>query len=81
MISLKKSFGFAAVAALIAGSAMAQPRHLQPASLLVFPYYNSAPGAGTIISVTNTNDDRTYCPDDDFRAGDVVLHYVYIDGA
>ncbi|MBI3844674.1 MAG: hypothetical protein HY292_08565 [Planctomycetes bacterium] len=31
--------------------------------------------------MTNTNDDRTYCPDDDFRAGDVVLHYVYIDGA
>jgi hypothetical protein len=85
MTSMKKSFGFAlaAAAALVAGAttAQAQPRQLQPASLLVFPYYNSAPGAGTIISVTNTNSDRTYCEADDFRAGDVVLHYVYIDGA
>lgn len=85
MLSMKKSFGFAfaAAAALIAGAttAQAQPRHLQPASLLIFPYYSSAPGAGTIISVTNTNCDRTFCPDEDFRAGDVVVHYVYIDGA
>jgi hypothetical protein len=85
MLRMKKSFGFAlaAAAALVAGAspAQAQPRHLQPASLLVYPFYDSSPGAGTIVSVTNINDDRTFCPDDDFRAGDVVLHYVYIDGA
>ncbi len=84
MLSMKKSlrFAFAAAAALVAGAttAQAQPKHLQPGSLLIFPYYNSAPGAGTVISVTNTNDDREYCPDEDFRAGDVVLHYVYING-
>ena len=85
MLSMKKSFGyaFAAVATLVAGAttAQAQPRHLQPGSLLIYPFYDSSPGAGTIISVTNTNSDRTFCPNEDFRAGDVVLHYVYIDGA
>jgi hypothetical protein len=81
---MKKSLGFAlaAAAALVAGAttAQAQPRHLQPASVLVYPYFDSTPGAGTIISVTNTNDDRTFCADEDFRGGDVVAHYVYIDG-
>ena len=55
MRSMKKSFGFAVAAAAalvaVATTAQAQPRQLQPGSLLIFPYYNSAPGAGTIISV------------------------------
>ncbi|MBI3844673.1 MAG: hypothetical protein HY292_08560 [Planctomycetes bacterium] len=81
---MKNRLQVAAVAALamglVAGMAQAQPRQLEPASLLIFPMYRAAAGAGTVISVTNINDDRTYCPDEDFRAGDIVAHYDYIDG-
>jgi len=59
-------------------SAMAQPKHLEPGSALVFPLFDSTPGAGTVICVTNVNDDRTYCGDTDLRAGDIMLHYQYI---
>ncbi len=81
---MKIGYGFAAAAALsmglVAGSAQAQPRQLEPASLMIFPFYVSTEGTGTVVNVTNTNDDREYCPDEDFRAGDVVAHYVYVDG-
>jgi len=72
-----------AAAALLAPASLAsaQPLHLEPASVLVFPLFDSTPGSGTVICVTNTNDSRVYCPDSDFRAGDIVLHYVYVDGA
>ncbi len=65
---------------LVAAAAKAQPAHLQPGSALVYPLFDSAPGAGTVICVTNLNDNREYCPDSDFRQGDVLVHYVYIDG-
>jgi len=75
--------GFALLSAMLfaaAPVALAQPVHLQPGSALVFPLYDSSPGAGTVICVTNTNDSRVYCPDSDYREGDVALHYVYVDG-
>lgn len=61
-------------------AALAQPRHLTPGSVLIFPLYDSTPGAGTIICVTNTNDSRLFCPQSDFREGDIMVHYQYIDG-
>jgi hypothetical protein len=81
---MKNRLQVAAVAALAlgvaAGIAQAQPRQLEPTSLLIFPMFRSADGTGTVISVTNTNDDRTYCESEDFRAGDIVAHYEYFDG-
>jgi hypothetical protein len=49
----------------------------QPASALIFPLVDSRTSHGTIISVTNTNSDRTQCDDSTFRFGDVCLHYTY----
>jgi len=69
----------AAALALLAGSAAAS-HTLQPGSILIFPLYDASPGAGTVICVTNTNLSTVYCPETDFRLGDVLLHYVYIDG-
>jgi hypothetical protein len=83
MASLKKGFGFALVAMALltlASAASAQPKHLEPGSALIFPLYDSTPGSGTVICVTNTNDSNEYCPDSDYRKGDIVVHYVYIDG-
>jgi len=51
-----------------------------PASILIFPLYDATPGAGTILCVTNVNTSTVYCPETDFRVGDVLLHYLYIDG-
>jgi hypothetical protein len=80
-MTAKKTFGIAFVAALLlAGLAQAQPLHLQPGSALVYPLFDSSPGAGTIICVTNTNINNEYCPDTDFRAGDILVHYQYIAG-
>jgi len=84
MKSLMKLFAGAAAVALLAivlaPVASAQPVHLQPGSVLVYPLFDSSPGAGTVVCVTNTNDDNTFCPDQDFRGGDVLVHYQYIDG-
>ena len=79
---MKKMIGLLALVTLVAMSpvAFAQPVHLQPASVLVFPLYDSAPGAGTVICVTNLNDSEIYCPDSDYREGDIMVHYQYIDG-
>ena len=52
----------------------------RPASALIFPLYDASAGAGTIICVTNTNTDNVFCPDRDQKVGDVLLHYIYIDG-
>lgn len=72
----------AAVAAAVAFSpvvnAQPVPKVAEPASLLVFPLFDSRPASATIINVTNLNTDRTVCPDNDnLRVGDVRLHYVY----
>ena len=81
MIS-KKFIGSAVAGALavcgFAAGVEAQPRALRPASLLAFPLFDSQPATATVITVTNTNSDRTVCVDNDnLEVGDVRLHYVY----
>ncbi|MBI1853954.1 MAG: hypothetical protein HYR85_26755 [Planctomycetes bacterium] len=49
----------------------------RPASALIFPLVDSRTGKGTLISITNTNEDRTSCSSSDFRSGDVCLQYTY----
>ena len=68
------------IAATLIGSvsAMAQPKHLEPGSVMIYPLFDSSAGAGTVICVTNTNDSEIYCEDDDNVAGDIVVHYQYI---
>jgi len=53
------------------------PKVAEPASLLVFPLFDSRPASATIINVTNTNTDRTICDDDNLRAGDVRAYFIY----
>ncbi len=64
---------------LLAGAAAeAQPAHDEPASLLVYPHFDSRPSHETVIFVTNTNEDRRPCGGNDrFMRGDVRLHFVY----
>ncbi len=72
-----------AVALALAPVVQAQPTPLgpkvaEPASLLIFPHFDSRPQSATIINVTNTNTDRNRCPEDDnVRVGDVRLYYIY----
>jgi hypothetical protein len=65
---------------LLASGAAAQPVHQQPTSVLIYPLFDSTPGAGTLVCVTNTNDSNTYCPDRDYRAGDTLVHFQYVGG-
>lgn len=65
--------------ATVASTALAQPRNHVPASALLFPLFDSSDGAATIITVTNTNTSAQECAEHR-RAGDVLLHYQYIDG-
>ena len=80
---MKKALSLAMLAVMVLAVshvAMAQPAHLQPGSVLVFPLYDSSPGAGTVICVTNLNDSTIYCDETDYREGDIFVHYQYIDG-
>lgn len=52
----------------------------RPGSVLIFPLFDSGAAAGTIITVTNTNEDRLVCFPTDLRGGDVEIVYFYIDG-
>jgi len=65
-----------ATALSLSSVALAQPLHLQPGSVLIYPLFDSQPQSATIVNVTNTNEDRTACGNG-FRQGDVTLHYVY----
>ena len=76
---------FALVALLIGSfvaTVAAQPADLIPSSVLMFPTVDSRDGAGkgTIVSVTNINSSRIVSPTNNYRAGDVQLHYYYIEG-
>ncbi len=64
---------------LINAPAQAQPVHAKPASILIFPLFDSSAGNNTIITVTNVNADEQTCGNG-FRNGDVQVHYVYTDG-
>ncbi len=84
---MNKMMTMATVALLAAGAlaepASGQPVHAQPASSLFFPLFDSTPGRGTLITVTNTNGDTDDCPgggSGGFDIGDIRLHYVYVNG-
>ena len=80
MCGMKKVAMALLAAMLLTAAASAQPAHLQPGSALVYPLFDSAPGNGTVICVTNLNDNNEYCQNSDFRKGDILVHYVYVDG-
>jgi len=54
-------------------------KHLEPGSVLVYPLYTSQGPTNTVIVATNTNSDNRFVPGSDFRAGDVLAHYLYVD--
>jgi hypothetical protein len=58
----------------------AQPRDMEPGSLLVFPYYDSRPDSVCLVTVTNLETSRVR-HDGQYREGDVQIHYHYVDGA
>jgi hypothetical protein len=67
---------------LVATSAGAQALDpFSPASVLIFPVVDarSGQGTGTVISVTNTNDNMFVSPTNNFRTGDVRVHFHYVD--
>lgn len=64
------------VVAFLAGGAQALP---EAGSILFFPIYDSAPGNGTVIAVTNTFTSMRQCPDNRLE-GDVRLHFIYFNG-
>jgi len=70
MVALATSMG-------LGGAVLAEPDHLERASVMIYPLFDSRPQSATIINVTNTNQDRTDCNQNGFRAGDVLAHYVY----
>jgi hypothetical protein len=55
---------------------------MEPASVLVFPYYDSTTtdGKDTLISVTNVNKLQIYDPATDTLLGDVYTKWYYVDG-
>jgi hypothetical protein len=59
--------------------ALSQPTHSEPASLLIYPFYDARPGFGTIITVTNTNKSRVRCCNGQMR-GSVEVQFTYING-
>ncbi len=76
---MKKFVAFSAALVMslsISTVAQAQPVHLQPASTLIFPLFDSQAASATVLNVTNTNTSNTVCTNF-FREGDVRLHYVY----
>lgn len=73
---------FAIAATIVAGGAAgahAASQH-EPGSALIFPWFESGPGMDTILTVTNTNLDKARCPGSEYRAGDVLVRYLYFDG-
>jgi len=65
----------------LAGLAWAQPREMEPGSVLLYPIVSSSlgQGHGTVISVTNTLGDRRV-RNNNFRVGDVQIQYFYVEG-
>ncbi len=54
-------------------------RGADPASILIFPLYDSSGDHETLLTVTNTNDQNRSCGDRT-QEGDVIAEFVYIDG-
>jgi len=81
MTAWNKALGLALLTALLTGGvAAAQPDVLGQGSALIYPLFDSSAGAGTVICVTNTGLDMTYCPETDFRVSDILIHYQYVAG-
>jgi hypothetical protein len=59
---------FFALIVAVAPTAQAESAGRHPASLLIYPIFDSKPGAGTVISVTNVSTDTT-----------IRAHFIYID--
>jgi len=74
-IGILACLGFALVVAS-STTALALP---DAGSVLVFPLYDSSPGSGTVISITNTFTSRRSCGDSRLE-GDVLLHFTYFNG-
>ncbi len=68
-----------AAVVMLAPLAGAQPSLREPGSVLVFPLFDSSPGAATVIHITNTNRSTTYCEQTDELEGNVVVEYRYVD--
>jgi hypothetical protein len=71
----------ALIAAIFVGFGLGSTARAVPeaGSVLFFPLYDSAPGSGTVIAVTNTFTSRRACSDNRLE-GDVRLHYTYFNG-
>ncbi|MEQ8762794.1 MAG: hypothetical protein RL885_02625, partial [Planctomycetota bacterium] len=69
----------ASAALLIAFGPLANAAGNKPGSLLIYPSYDSDPGSGTVISITNTKDDPSFNQNTNLN-GVVDVHFIYIDG-
>jgi hypothetical protein len=69
----------ASAALLVAFGPLAAAAGRNPGSLLIYPSYESSPGSGTVISITNTKDDPSFNPNTNLN-GVVDVHFIYIDG-
>jgi hypothetical protein len=65
--------------ATFAAPAKAEVTLGQPGSVLVFPLVDSTDAGNTLVTITNINDDHTFC-NFPFRGGDIKLIFYYIDG-
>ncbi|MEQ8768635.1 MAG: hypothetical protein RL885_32310 [Planctomycetota bacterium] len=68
-----------AAALLVACAPFASASGHKPGSVLIYPVYDSDPGSGTLISITNTKDDPSFNQNTNLN-GVVDVHFVYIDG-
>ncbi len=69
----------ASAALLVAFGPIAEAAGRNPGSLLIYPSYDSDPGSGTVISITNTKDDPSFNQNTNLN-GVVDVHFIYIDG-
>ncbi|MFO0985475.1 MAG: hypothetical protein U1E76_27710 [Planctomycetota bacterium] len=77
MKKLALAIGAAVAVLSLASSSFADGRH--PGSLLLFPLFDSRPGSLSVITVTNTNTDKSYDPATNLQKGTVDVEYRYID--
>ncbi|MEQ8767757.1 MAG: hypothetical protein RL885_27895 [Planctomycetota bacterium] len=74
---LKSALALAALT--LAFGPIVQAAGRTPGSVLIYPVYESSPGSGTVISITNTNNDPSYNGNTNLN-GVVDVHFIYIDG-
>ncbi|MEQ8766007.1 MAG: hypothetical protein RL885_18965 [Planctomycetota bacterium] len=73
----KALLSVAAVA--LAFGPVAQAKDRNPGSVLIYPIYDSQPGSGTVVSITNVKNDPTFNANQNLN-GVVDVHFIYIDG-